>query len=255
MTSIVEITASERNVLTPLFAANRYDVVVMNSVLEGYFGVSHADSRSAPTVARLDSGAFTVLGKSPDAPAARALLRHAPIYYVTPENDGWRRLLQDEFRGRIAPLRFTAFSPHALDENHLEELVQRLPAGFELRRIDGQLAERVPSEMSNEYFFENFVSTEDFLRRGIGYCIVHEGRIVSAATSTAMCDGAIDVEIETTPDFQGRGLGTVVGAKLVSHCLQHGIEPHWLAANPESGRLAQRLGYVKGESYETLAIG
>ena len=65
---------------------------------------------------------------------------------------------------------------------------------------------------------------------------------------------AIDIEIETVPGFREQGLGTAVGAKLVSHCLERGIEPRWLAANAASERLALRLGYVRGETYETFAV-
>jgi GNAT superfamily N-acetyltransferase len=253
--TIVEIASPERNVLVPLFRENRYDTVLINSVLEGYFGVSYADSKSTPSVARLDSGAFAMLGGNPQASAVTALLRHAPIYYVTPENDGWRRVLKDEFGDRISSLSFTEFSPCSLDAGRLSGLTQRLLAGFELRRMDRRLARRLLSEMGNEYFFENFESIEDFLNRGMGYCIVHEDRIVSAATSMAMCRGAIDIEIETVPEFRRRGLGTVVGAALVLQCLQRGIEPKWLAANSVSERLALKLGYEKmGETYETYGI-
>jgi GNAT superfamily N-acetyltransferase len=254
VSSIVEIASTERKVLVPLFRENRYDTVLINSVLEGYFGVSYADSKSTPSVARLDSGAFTMLGGNPQASAVTALVRHAPIYYVTPENDEWRRVLKDEFRDKISLLSFTDFSSRSLDGGRLAELAQRLPAGFELRRIDRQLAGRLSSEMENEYFFENFESIEDFLNRGIGYCVVHGDRIVSAATSMAMCRGAIDIEIETVPGFRRRGLGTVVGAALLLHCLQRGIEPKWLAADSVSERLALKLGYEKGETYETYGI-
>jgi hypothetical protein len=65
--TIVEIASPERNVLVPLFRENRYDTVLINSVLEGYFGVSYADSKSTPSVARLDSGAFAMLGGNPQA--------------------------------------------------------------------------------------------------------------------------------------------------------------------------------------------
>ncbi len=254
VSSIVEIAVTERNVLAPLFGENRYDTVLINSVLEGYFGVSYADSKSTPSVARLDSGAFTMLGGNPEATAVTVLLRHAPIYYVTPGNDEWRRALEDEFGEKVVSLRFTEFSSRSLDENHLAGLVQSLAAGFELRKVDRELAERLPLDMNNEYFFENFESVEDFLSRGIGYCVVHEDRIVSAATSMAMCSGAIDIEIETAAEYRRRGLGTVVGAKLVSHCLRSGIDPKWLAANLRSEKLAQKLGYEKEETYETFEI-
>jgi hypothetical protein len=49
-------------------------------------------------------------------------------------------------------------------------------------------------------------------------------------------------------------LGTAVGARLALHCLERGTEPQWLAANAVSERLALRLGYVPGQTYETFAI-
>ena len=254
MPSVVEIAAEERCILAPLFRETRYDVVLRNSVLEGHFGVSYADSRSAPSVARLDSGAFTVLGGDPGAAAVTALLRHAPIHYVTPANDEWRQILEDEFGERFVALRFTEFSPRSLDQKRLAELVRSLAEGFELRRVDRELLERLPTDTGNEYFFENFASVEDVLERGIGYCVLHKDRIVSAATSMARCKGAIDIEIETVPEYRRRGLATVVGARLVSHCLQRGIEPKWLAANPGSEILALKLGYDKEGTYETLEI-
>jgi GNAT superfamily N-acetyltransferase len=251
---IREIAAADREVLAPLFRHHRYDTVLIRSVLEGHFGTAHADSGSTPTVARLDSGAFTLLAGHPEAPATPALLRHAPIAYVTPENDGWRDALVAEFGNRISPLPFTAFAAHSLDQSRLAELARRLPAGFDLRVVDRALAERLPSELGNPTMIENFRSLEDFERRGAGYCVVHEGRVVSAATSMARCRDAIDIEIETRPEFQRQGLGTAVGARLVLHCLQVGIEPHWLAANAASERLALRLGFEKRETYETFEI-
>jgi len=250
----VEIKPANRHSLTPLFAPCRYDRVLIDSVLEGHFGSAHADSAGAPAVARLDSGAFTILAGDPAAPAARDLLRLAPISYVTPQTDGWRRLLQDEFGPCISTLTFTDFSAVSLDPAHLASLVQTLPAGFELRRIDRAYLQHLPMEMGNEYFFENFWSADDFLARAMGYCVRHAGRSVCAATAMARSIGAVDIEIETAPEFQQRGLGTVAGGRLLLHCLEEGIEPRWLAANAASEALALKLGYTRGETYETFEI-
>jgi hypothetical protein len=250
----MKIDVTERDMLIPLFEKNRYDRVLINSVLQGYFGISYADSCSAPAIARLDSGTFTMFGGDPHAPALKELLCYAPICYVTPETSKWRKILQNEFGNRISLLEFTEFSSSSLNRSHLVELTRTLPEAYELRRINSQLAERLPSAIENTYFFENFHSIDDFLNRGIGYCITHQDTIVSAATSTAMCNGAIDIEIETVIEFQKKGLGTAVGAKLVLHCLENSIEPQWLAANSASEKLAVRLGYTKGESYETFEI-
>lgn len=254
MTEPMEIKGVNRKALLPLFKEYQYDRVLIDSVIEGNFGSAYVDSVSHPSVARLDSGAFTMLGGNPLVTGAKDLLRFAPIYYVTPQDNEWRNLLQREFGARISAISFTDFSSGSLDLTQLAKLIGAVPPTFELKRIDKPLAEQVPSDMGNAYFFENFESIDDFLGRGIGFCILHQDKVVSAATSMAHSSQAIDIEIETVPGFRKRGLGAAVGAKLVSHCLEQRIEPRWLAANAVSERLALKLGYVQGETYETYAI-
>jgi len=195
-----------------------------------------------------------MLGGNPKASGTKDLFQIAPIFYVTPQNEAWRRVLESEFSTRIAILPFTDFSSVALDPSYLARLVQAIHPDFELKRLDKRLAEQLPLDIGNEFFFENFQSVEDFLSRGIGYCITHRGRIVSAATSMAKSRTAMDIEIETTTDYQRQGLGTVVGAKLVLQCLEQRVEPRWLAANIASEKLAMKLGFVRGETYQTYEM-
>ena len=254
MKPIVETGIEQRSILAPLFASHKHDRVLIDSVLEGSFGSAWADSLSEPTVARLDSGAFTLLGGDPGAAAARTLLAVAPISYVTPESHGWRQILQKAFGPTISALRFTPFSWESLDEAYLADLSQQLPAGFAVKRVDAALAERLPADMGNVYFLECFHSVEDFLERGAGFCAIHGGKIVSAASSAAASRYGIDIDIATVAEYRKRGLGMAVGARLVLHCLQNGLEPHWLAANADSERLAARLGYRLEKPYETFEI-
>lgn len=151
-------------------------------------------------------------------------------------------------------LPFTDFASGALEPAHLARLSAHIAPDVELLTIDRLLAERLPADLDNDYFFENFHSLDDFLARGIGFCAVHNGLIVSAATSMARSNRAIDIEIKTAPAFRRQGLGTATGARLVLECLERGIEPRWLAANAVSETLALKLGYVRGEAYETYAI-
>jgi GNAT superfamily N-acetyltransferase len=250
----IEIPAPARAQLTPLFAHYRYDRVLIDSVLEGYFGTAWADSARHPRVARLDSGAFTLFGGDPQTPGTTDLLHWVPIAYVTPQDEQWRDLLWGAFGARLSVLHFTEFSAETLDRAHLASLCATIPAGFDLRKVDRQLASRLGEEMDNEYFRENFHSIEDFIARGMGYCILHQDRIVSAATSMARSSKAIDIEVATLPAFQRHGLGTIVGAALAADCLEQGITPRWLAANAPSEQLALTLGYLRGETYETFAV-
>lgn len=170
--SPVEIPVNERYNLVPLFESCRYDRVLIESVLEGRFGVAYGDSVSEPTVARLNSGAFTMLAGDPRAPDVKEFLRLEPIAYVTPQTAAWRQTLQEAFGERISALPFVDFSASALDLAHLEKLIETLPAGFEFQRLDRALAEQLPLDTGNAYFFENFHSIADFLQRGLGYAVL-----------------------------------------------------------------------------------
>jgi GNAT superfamily N-acetyltransferase len=251
---LVQIAAADRRLLTSLFEGYRYDRVLIESVLEGHFGMAYADSAHQPAVVRLDSGAFTLLGGDPTVAGTKALLDVAPIQYVTPQDEAWKRLLQHEFGPQITVLPFTDFASSALEPAYLARLSANIAPDVELLPIDRPLAERLPADLGNDYFFENFHSLDDFLARGIGFCMVHDGMIVSAATSMARSNRAIDIEIKTVPALRRRGLGTATGARLVLECLERGIEPRWLAANAVSEALALKLGYGRGETYETYAI-
>lgn len=251
---VIPIESKKRDSLKPLFEKCRYDRVLIDSVLEGHFGDAVIDSIDEPQVARLDSGAFTILGGNPKADGVDEILNTAPIYYVSPQNKEWKQKLEEIYRDRISVLIFTDFTSACVSQSNLADLVMMLQPYYEVKRIDEHLAKKLPSELGNEYFFENFHSIDDFLSRGIGFCIGCNDKIISAATSMARSSKAIDIEIETLPEHRRKGLGTVVGAKLVAHCLENGIAPRWLAANAESERLAMKLGFQRGETYSTFSI-
>lgn len=237
-----------------LFSAHQYDRVLIDSVLAGHVGSVIADDKDSPSVARLDSGAFTLLGGDPYAPACMEIIRCAPIHFVTPENALWQSVLQQAFAERYALLPFVEYKSAPANITHLDALIATIPAGYALQAIDASLAARVPDEIGNPYFYENFADISDFLRRGLGYCMVHEGKIVSAATSMAASATAIDIEIETRESYRRNGLGTLVGARLTLECLRRSIDPKWIAANQDSERLAQKLGFQRVGAYTTLSI-
>jgi len=254
MTEIYSINKSEREILFPLFKENRYDIVVMKSILEGHSGEAYSDSKTNPTVSRLDSGAYTIFGGNPNSVAAIELIRKAPINVVTPENKAWEQLLYNEFEGRISYQPFYKFSSNCLNKENLLQLATNIDSEYKVLRIDRELAYQLSIDISNNYFFEHFRSIDDFLTRGIGFCVKYKSKIVSAATSMAASEKMINIEIETHIKFRNRNLGTAVSAKLLLYCLENDVESQWLAANDFSEKLALKLGYVKDEFYKTFLI-
>ncbi|MCX6092113.1 MAG: GNAT family N-acetyltransferase [Candidatus Bipolaricaulota bacterium] len=254
MPVIIEVPAISRSALIPLFENHRRDRALIDCVLEGHTGRARVNDASALAVARVDCGPFTALGGDPASTDAEALIRCAPIDWVTPETDGWRAVLERIFAGRIKAIPFVTWSAASLDVAELERRVRGLAHGYELRRVDAPLIDRLVEDLRKEWALENFRSRDDFLRRGVGYVALHDGRVVAGATSAIASSRAIDIDIETAAAHRRKGLATAVGAALALECLVRGLEPLWLASNETSCRLAEKLGYTRGDSYETYEI-
>jgi GNAT superfamily N-acetyltransferase len=163
-------------------------------------------------------------------------------------------LLLTIYGSRLVAFDRFAFSDEALELEHLKRLSRQVPDGFAVRRIDLNLARRIVAEGSLlvEGHVGRFLSPEDFVRRGVGFCVLHGRLVVSGASSYAICSQGIEIQIDTHPDYRRRGLATVVAATLISHCLERGLAAHWDAANPVSAALARKLGYTLQGSYEML---
>lgn len=58
-------------------------------------------------------------------------------------------------------------------------------------------------------------------------------------------DAALVARLAAQPDSY-----LEIGSRLLLECLRLGLRPNWDAANPESSKLAQKLGLVLVEPYE-----
>ena len=70
--------------------------------------------------------------------------------------------------------------------------------------------------------FRNYPTPEDFLRRGIGFIVEHNGEIVSGCTSYAVGGGKFDISVTTRREHQRRGMAQAVAARMISYCPARG---------------------------------
>ncbi len=133
--------------------------------------------------------------------------------------------------------------------------MSRIPDGYCVERLNLDLADRIRAEVHPDLLLpEVFASPSDFVERGIGFCALTGNQLVCGATSAFLCDGAIEIQINTNQPFRGLGLATAVGAALLVHCLERRIVPHWDTGDPASERVAEKLGYVPDSKYEWLIL-
>ncbi len=251
-----EIKPDDRAKLTWMFADCRENFI-LDSILEGHLGTAVVDDEVEPGIAQLSFADVVIFGGDSTCPAALGLAESLPRdKAVLPSAGGWFELLHDVHGGAVSRFKRIGFSCEGLNLERLKVLAGRLPAGHCLRRIDLDLACKIDADRNliSEDHVHNFESPEDFVRRGVGFCVLSGGRVVSGASSYAFCRKGIEVQVNTHPDYRSRGLATAVSAALLAFCLEHGIEPHWDANNEHSVRLAEKLGYAKSDEYEILVL-
>ena len=258
MDRMQSIAPTERRRLAPLFTDHRHLRPNVDAVLQGYCGTAIANTGSDLRVAQLTLSVLTFLGGDPTHPVARHVAEQlSGGTTILVASEAWNALVRHVHGPRIISQPRVAFSAKSLELMHLRQFIAGVPVEYQVTQIDLALAQRLGNEVSVGLILpEVWASLEDFVARGVGFCALAGERIVCAATSAVRCENAIEIQINTTPSFRRLGLATAVGATLVAHCLEHGLEPNWDtdADNLPSQRVAQRLGYVPTSRYEWLVL-
>jgi RimJ/RimL family protein N-acetyltransferase len=125
----------------------------------------------------------------------------------------------------------------------------RLPPGFEMRRVDaGLFAETHLTNLEQLRAFSEsgYPSLESFLEHGFGFCLVAGDEIVSWCTSDCVIGHRCEVGIRTHKDHRRRGFATLTSAAAIDYCLSQGISDigwHCWSQNLASAAAAERAGF------------
>src|SRR5215831_1800504 len=223
------------------------------AAIEGGMGRVFADAQEEPSVALavLD---FHFLAGDPlhaNAPLLFKLLR--PGNVVIAHTRAWQHLVVATYPDALTVYRREAFQAEQFDVDQLRRFCQALPGGFELRQVRLEEVAQFATDLAPALIY-NFRSHEEFITRGVGMGILHQGRFVSGVSSAAVGGGKFEIEIQTHLQFRRRGLARAVAAALILYCLEHGIEACWDAANEPSAALARQLGFRSTGKYESYRL-
>ena len=179
------------------------------------------------------------------------LLTAADAPILVPGSAGWEALIREVLGERAVP--FTRYAtcrePENFRRDRLIRFTRSLPHGFSIHPIGREIYFTLMEEEWAWDLCGCFAGASDFLERGLGFVVTHNGMLVAGASSYAACDGAIEIEIDTRPDFRRLGLASACGARLILECLTRGIYPGWDAHDGRSLALAEKLGYRLDHPY------
>jgi RimJ/RimL family protein N-acetyltransferase len=242
--------------LLPMFDGMN-DTMIL-SCLQGYMGEAWVDNPTSPTAVQVIVGVFAFYAGNPYAKGTEKLLHNLPEdILVIVNDDEWKKCIEtihkDSIKEKFQRYAFKKNLEH-LDHKHISSFLSTLPEGYELKKIDSNLAHEPSLQELSEDFTSQFESIDDYVDKGVGFCILHNGQIVCGASSYSIYDGGIEIEVDTRPDHRRKGLATVATSALILDCLERGKYPSYDAANLTSVALAQKLGYVLEKPYDTYYI-
>lgn len=218
-------------------------------------GRAWADSPAHPRAAVVAVGDFLYCGGDP-GPSAAHLLRTA----VGSEKRGWLVCAPGAWKAaldKVAPntpsLRY-AFDPCVQPEDaRLRRLLANAPEGLTFQLIAGPWIAKCREAAWSRDFVSLFAD-EQFERDGLGVLALLDGEAVAGASSYVAYPGGVEVQVETRSEHQGRGLATLVAAKLILMAHEQGRIATWDAANAVSAHIAEKLGYRLAGTYTVYEV-
>lgn len=252
---IYEANSDAKKKLLPIFKGIE-DTMIL-SCIQGHMGKAYVDNIENPTAAEIIVGVFVFFAGDSNAGAVGELINNIPEdCFVVASTDGWKNRIEKIHKSHADKFQRYAFKkdPKYLNYKHIKSFLSTLPEGYELKKVDKAIAYDKSFHEVSEDFTAQFDSIDDYLNRGVGFCILHEGKVVCGASSYSIYNNGIEIEIDTHPKYRRKGLATVAAAGLILDCLDRGIYPSWDAANLTSVHLAEKLGYVMDEPYDTYHI-
>lgn len=123
-------------------------------------------------------------------------------------------------------------------------VIPALQSGFEIREFNSELLSEIHGGIVPSLFWE---SSENFLKKGKGYCILDGRNVAAWAFSAAVSSSEIDIGVETAENYRGRGLAAAAAKMMIEYAFDAGKSPVWACHcnNAASKRLAEKIGFAK----------
>jgi len=208
-------------------------------------GHTFVDNLLTPSAYRITTGPFWYLAGDAQSTGAYEMLKGFPAYtLLQPCASDWMELAQEIYGDRLIPFDRYSFSTEGLSLDHVARICNGSKYQGRIVPINIDLASCL-GKMPEPYFeISDFDSAQDFIQRGIGFAALDGETAMGVAYSSLVCSTGIEVSIYVEEPHRQQGLATALGSRLVLECLRQNLRPNWDAANPESCKLAKKLGFI-----------
>ncbi|MFB8423863.1 MULTISPECIES: GNAT family N-acetyltransferase [Priestia] len=246
------------NILKESFKTPTFAFSVVNHVIQGAVYVNDVIRPSSGFV-RTCSGVYHVFGEVNDLIFNKSFYRYfvENIYgkekrftVFTPSTE-WEAFFDGTFKTYVKKMvrsKYRFVSSGVNSKYTLSNL-------YELKDFNSDTLRK--SENFNEpYMLEYWGSESNFLKNGLGVCLIHKENIIAECVSIFHSGKIAEIDIVTNPNYRGQGLGKVVGQEFINKCLENNVLPAWDCdnSNKSSKALAHNLGFSNAENYTLYVL-
>ncbi len=233
-----------------LFAG--WNETLIFSCLQKIMGKVYVSDTEQPKSAFAFVGCFGFYAGIPD----KEIVMDRPDGFVimTPQNNEWAKLIEECYPLAKKVTRYAIKKDTIFDRTMLQNEIKKLPAGYELKKIDADIYDRCLENPATEDFVSAFESKEKYLQMGRGMVILKNGIIVAGASSYTRYREGIEIEVDTIEPERRKHLATIACSALILNCLEEGLYPSWDAQNMNSVHLAEKLGYEFDHEYAAYEV-
>jgi GNAT superfamily N-acetyltransferase len=229
----------------------RVDISI-ECVLEAHMGKAFVDNAESPSAYKIMIGPFFYFAGNAHGAGGQEMLKEIKPYTLfMSSSTGWAEECRQLYGERLVAFERYSFSSEKLSLEQLTRLCKN--SAHDIKRMDIAMLEKV---WGQDHFIEisDFDSVSDFIGRGIGYYAEKNGEVIGAAYSSLVCNQGIEISLFVSDDYRRQGIATALSANLVRWCLENNMDAHWDAANLESCKLAEKLGYIPVGGYQAYYL-
>ena len=136
----------------------------------------------------------------------------------------------------------------------LQSYIDQLENEYEVKMINHELYHTAMAHDWSRDLCSQFATYEEYAQYGLGAVVLHNGLLVSGASSYTVYKEGIEIEIDTRADYRRKGLGLACAARLIIAFLVRGLYPSRDAQNMGSVELAKKLGYHCDKEYVSYEV-
>ena len=175
------------------------------------------------------------------------------IYY---DDDNWKKKIeQDMDIVDYLPLKRMYFFLKKPSSINWKEII---PAESTMNFINEEFLQRKDLKNFNEitdYIKKSWESKEDFIKRGFGFCLVNNEKIITSwCISDWVTEKKTEIGVGTDENFRRKGYATLVVKATIEYCLKNNFTVSWHCSshNIASQKTAEKVGFYLAKEYDIV---